>query len=59
MKIPETGFRQNPCFGIYETKSTQIWPEVRFFKFLGKLKYDTFLIFCMKLQHHKGSKLLF
>ena len=49
-------FWEKICFEDFSPKGVQNEPKVRFFKFCEKFMHETFLIFCIKLQQHKGWK---
>ena len=44
------------CFFFLSRFYCQVEPEMRFFKFYGKLTHNMFLVFCITLQLHKGLK---
>ena len=49
---------QNSCFEVYGAKRPQNVQQMRFSKFYGECKHDMFIIFCTKLQYHKGLNFL-
>ena len=49
-------FWKKLCLGIFGSKAPQIGLKMRPFKFYKKSFHGDFLIFCMRLQQHKGLK---